>query len=293
MRRTARVVLPSSILVLQLGCATSVGVDQLAQQPSPQWPPAPDNARVTYLYSITMPADAQIRRGFFGRAWRFIKGASAEGIARPQAIHVDGGSRLYIVDTVQKRIHVFDSAGSEYYWFPKEPEPGFEFPVGIAADGKGRVYVSDASSGVIHVFDSYGKKYLTAIGETRLSRPTGLAVRPNSGDLLVVDTLASSVVVFDTRNFREKRRTGYSGEADDALHYPTDIALASDGSVYVTDSLNFRIQILNADLDFEARFGDVGDGPGFFSRPKGVAVDSDGNIYVVDALFDNVQIFNR
>lgn len=293
MSGTGRTILPLSLLMLQMGCAASISVDDQAQQPAPQWPPTPEKARITYLYSVTTPADAQIRRGFFGRAWRFIKGAKTEGIARPQAIHVDSDGRLYVVDTFQERIHVFDSEGSEYFWFPEEPTVDFQFPVGIAADGNGRVYVSDASSGLIHVFDSYGKNYLTAIGKDQLSRPTGLAIRSDSNDLLVVDTLASSIVVFDTQDFSEKSRAGHHRQAKDALHYPTNIALAPDGSAYVTDSLNFRIQILNADLDFQGQFGDAGDGPGFFSRPKGVAVDSDGNVYVVDALFDNIQIFNR
>ena len=127
----------------------------------------------------------------------------------------------------------------------------------------------------------------------QLSRPTGLALRADSNELLVVDTLASEIVVFDIGNFNVTRRAGRNGQERDALHYPTNIALSPDGDLYITDALNFRIQILSADLGFEDQFGEAGDGPGFFSRPKGVAVDSDHNIYVVDALFDNVQVFNR
>ena len=260
---------------------------------SPQWPPAPQAARIGYLYSVTTPADAKIGRGVVGKIWRFIKGGEPERISKPQGIHVDPAGRLYVVDAGQRKVHVFDSSRSRYFSFPGKRIEGFEYPVGIAADGKGRVYVSDSSTRLVHVFDSFGKKYLRSIGKGELMRPTGLALRSASDELLVIDTLSSEIVVFDTRDFTLKTRVGRIGGQRDALHYPTHIALAPDGEVYVTDALNFRIQILSSDLGFQDYFGEVGDGPGSFARPKGVAVDSDHNIYVVDALFDNVQIFNR
>ena len=65
-----------------------------------------------------------------------------------------------------------------------------------------------------------------------------------------------------------------------------------DGKIFVTDSLNFRVQVLEPDGRFIHSFGKAGDSPGYFSRPKGVATDSHGHIYVVDALMHAVQIFN-
>ncbi|MCH7632502.1 MAG: 6-bladed beta-propeller, partial [Planctomycetes bacterium] len=60
----------------------------------------------------------------------------------------------------------------------------------------------------------------------------------------------------------------------------------------VSDSGNFRVQL----LDLEGRpirtIGQKGDGAGDFSLPKGVAFDSEGHIYVVDAQFENVQVFD-
>lgn len=277
-----------------VACAGNVNDGRRQEiEASPQWPATPQAARISYLYSVTTPADANISRGWFGKAWRFIKGSDPDNISRPQGIHVDPAGRLYVVDTRKGKIHVFDSGSSKYFSFPEESIAEFEYPVGITADGNGRVYVSDSSTNLVHVFDSFGKKYLQSIGKAQLMRPTGLAVRPESDELLVVDTLASSIIVFDCSDFGVKARVGHDGKERDALHYPTNIALAPDGDAYITDSLNFRIQILSSDLEFLDHFGAAGDGPGFFSRPKGVAVDSDDNIYVVDALFDNVQIFNR
>ncbi|MFQ5548700.1 MAG: 6-bladed beta-propeller [Woeseia sp.] len=294
MERRSTIIRYLALTLILAGCASNTGGDTESQhRVLPQWPPAPQAARISYLYSVTTPADAKIGRGWFGKAWSFIKGEEPDRISRPQGIHVDPGGRLYVCDTQLGIIHLFDTSGSRYASFPEKPVEGFEYPVGIAADGKGRVYVSDSSANLVHVFDSFGKKYLRSIGKGELKRPTGLALRREPEELLVVDTLASEIVVFDTQNLEITSRVGYDGDQPDALHYPTNIVLAPDGGAYVTDSLNFRIQILNPDLDFVDFFGEAGDGPGTFSRPKGVALDSDQNIYVVDALFDNVQIFNR
>lgn len=294
MRRVAHEILLLAMPLILVGCASNMS-DRAGQENSvsPQWPPAPQVARISYLYSVTTPSDANIGRGFLSKTWRLIKGREPERMSKPQGIHVDSSGRLYVVDAGQRKVHVFDSGDSTYFSFPDKRIADFEYPVGITADGNGRVYVSDSATNLIHVFDSFGKKHLTSIGDGKLLRPTGLALRSDSNELLVVDTLASELIVFDVGNFEIKTRAGRNGQEGDALHYPTNISLAPDGDVYITDALNFRIQILSADLQFKGQFGEAGDGPGFFSRPKGVALDSDQNIYVVDALFDNVQVFNR
>ena len=165
MRRTAHTICYLLLLLLVVGCASKVGNDTTQEDGmSPQWPPAPQAARISYLYSVATPADAKIKRGVFGKAWRFIKGGEPEKISRPQGIHVDQAGRLYVVDTQQGKVHVFDPGRSRYSSFPDEPIVGFEYPVGVTADGDGRIYVSDSAAKLVHVFDSFGKKYLTSIG---------------------------------------------------------------------------------------------------------------------------------
>jgi len=63
--------------------------------------------------------------------------------------------------------------------------------------------------------------------------------------------------------------------------------------VYVTDTMNNRVEIFDADGQYIGMFGQHGDGPGYFARPKGIAIDSDGHIWVADAFQDRLQVFNR
>ena len=65
------------------------------------------------------------------------------------------------------------------------------------------------------------------------------------------------------------------------------------GNLYVTDALNFRVQIFDPNGTPLSAFGSHGDASGDLARPKGIGVDRNGDIYLVDALFDAVQMFDR
>ena len=115
---------------------------------------------------------------------------------------------------------------------------------------------------------------------------------------LTVDTGADQVKVFDADSFKLLRAIGTAGKKHTltdpgTFSDPTQVALDGDGNVYVTDMLNNRVEIFDADGQFMSEFGKAGDGPGFFTRPKGIAVDSDGHIWVVDQAENRVQVFDR
>lgn len=256
------------------------------------WPKPPETPRIRFLYTIATPQDMHIRPGLFKKIARLVKGQAPSRIMQPYGIKKDSEDRLYVVDVFSKAVHVLDRKNDNYYRFPSKPVEGFVQPIDIAIGKNERVYISDSEAGVIHIFGAHGKRYLKSIGEAELKRPTGLAVNEKTDELLVVDTLASRVVVYDQEDLRLKRTVGKDTEDKDGFHYPTHITISGKGLIYITDALNFRVQVLNSQLEFLNAFGKPGDNPGYFARPKGIATDSEGHIYVVDALFDNVQIFD-
>ena len=116
--------------------------------------------------------------------------------------------------------------------------------------------------------------------------------------LYVVDTQQDQVIVYDADSLKLLRRIGTGGK-NHFLTTPGDfaapqcVAVDKNGDVYVTDTLNNRVEIFDADGKFITEFGKAGDGPGYFARPKGIALDSDGHIWVADSMQDRLQVFNR
>jgi sugar lactone lactonase YvrE len=73
---------------------------------------------------------------------------------------------------------------------------------------------------------------------------------------------------------------------------PTGVAVDKDGNVFVSDTMNSRIEMFDADGQFIRTFGKNCDSPGCTPKPKGIAVDSDGHVWVADAMLDALQIFD-
>lgn len=90
---------------------------------------------------------------------------------------------------------------------------------------------------------------------------------------------------------------GAPGNAPGRLNRPRDIAAAPDGSIYVVDTDNHRIQHFSASgesLQVWGSFGDATIGPaagGQFNQPWGIALGPDGSVYVADTWNHRVQKF--
>ncbi len=284
------------LLLLTLFAGTGSCFKEIVQtrEPLPDiiWPKPPEIPRIRLVHAISRPEDMNISEGILSRFFRFVKGVESKSIVSPHGIAVDAQGTLYVVDNFTRLVHVFDENSGVYYTFPGN-EASLVSPIGIAVDNNDTIYVSDSKEAVIKIFRNGGKKYIGEMGRGLLARPTGLAFNPGTEELLVADTQSSEIIRYDTRNHRLKGIIGKEGNTHGYLYKPTNLVISGDGDIVVSDSLNFRIQILSPNGKYINSFGSAGDGPGYFARPRGVAVDSDGNIYVVDALFDNVQIFNK
>ncbi len=84
---------------------------------------------------------------------------------------------------------------------------------------------------------------------------------------------------------------GESGQEPGQLSGPTGIAVAADGTVFVADTGNHRVQAFDPSGGFLRTFGSVGEGPGEFRRPMDIDVDSSGQVYVAELGGDRIQVF--
>ncbi|MEI6086839.1 MAG: peptidyl-alpha-hydroxyglycine alpha-amidating lyase family protein [Bacteroidota bacterium] len=83
--------------------------------------------------------------------------------------------------------------------------------------------------------------------------------------------------------------------ANDSLHFnlPTDIAVADDGSFFVSDGYgNSRVVKFSSTGKYIKAWGTFGTKPGQFIIPHGIAIDQKNIIYVADRQNNRIQLFD-
>jgi DNA-binding beta-propeller fold protein YncE len=260
----------------------------------PVWPLPPQAPRLRFTGAFSGPGDLGMDKGgLFASIRRLFFGEEKRQLVRPYGIAVGGaGRRIYVADPGLGAVHVFDLRSHRYSLLQDSRRRDLRSPIGVAVGVGDRLFVSDGERALVFVF-SPSNKPLFSFGQGEgLQRPTGMAV---SGDrLLVSDTMGHRVLVYRVRDRGAELLFQFGGRGDGPglFNFPVDIAVGPDGRIYVNDSMNFRVQVFDAQGKFIRALGRAGDSTGSFQRSKGVALDSDGNLYVVDALADTVQIFD-
>ena len=123
----------------------------------------------------------------------------------PNGIAVDKSGDIYVTDSNNGRLLVFDKAGTQLGLIQRGPAQGeFSMPRGIVIDDVGKVYVVDAVGQGVQVYRAMA-----------------------SGD--------------QAPHYLD--RFGREGTVDGAFEFPNGIAVDSRGRVYVADWNNDRIQI--------------------------------------------------
>jgi DNA-binding beta-propeller fold protein YncE len=265
------------------------------------FPPPPDEPRFYFERSIHSSSDVKpdtdtdaLRRALTGERVFGI------GLSKPYSVAVNHG-RLFVGDTVHHDVKAFDFPERKFFQIGEdEDENGqgkLEMPLGIDVDKQGTLYVFDGKLKQILVYNRDGK-FLRYIGNPdEFVKPAGVAVNPEGTRVYAVDIGGSSsnqhkVFVFDAKSGAHLFDIGKRGIGDGEFNLPRDTVVAPDGSLYVVDGGNFRVEKFTPDGKFISKFGAIGRQLGQFSRPKEAAVDKDGNVYVIDAAFGNFQIFN-
>jgi len=192
---------------------------------------------------------------------------------------------MYVTDI--NRIRVFDFSKKKYYVIGKGT---LRNATGIAVSSDGTVYVADSGLKKVLIKKPNEPKAII-IGGDKIDGPGGMTIDESRGRFLVADAKRHVVVAFSLDG-KFIRDIGQRGDAPGTFNIPYDVEVDDDGYIYVMDSGNFRVQILDPEGRYVTEFGGVGAAPGLFSRPKGIAIDSDGYIYAVDAAFGNFQIFD-
>lgn len=250
------------------------------------YPAPPETPRIQFLTSISAEDDlgktSQFREFLIGEQ------KSAKQLVRPYSIAHDKG-HIYVADKTLKKIIILDLVEQSFSNIRDVRSGALKDPMGVFITDDGYKYVADAGRGQIIVFNERNE-FLRAYGDEKQFRPTSVAVYGNK--IYVCDISDNEVEVLDKESGEVLRKIGKKGGGKEDLYRPTHLAIDKDGNLFITDALNFRIQMFDKDGKFIRSIGELGTYPGTFGRPKGIDVDRDGRIYTADASFEIIQIFD-
>ena len=257
-----------------------------------------------FLVATAAPAGATEAPPSFVLAWHDwdcescgpFSGYSQFG--NPTGVAVDAFGNVYVTDTANNRVDIFDGSGFlTWAWGSEGSGAGqFEGPTGVALDGFGNVFVIDTGNNRIERFDLDGDLVSTwgsvGTGNGQFQAPTGVTV-DGSGNVFVANTGNDRVQKFDSSgNFLQA--WGYEGGGDGGFEAPAGIATSptTAGIVYVADTGNHRIEKFDESGNFLDAWGSEGLGQGEFEAPAGIAVESSGNVFVADTGNHRIQKFD-
>lgn len=221
-------------------------------------------------------------------------GFGEDQLNRPLGVFANG-ERVYVCDTNNRRVVVFDKSGKPLLRFGERGDQGggkFLFPYGIAADDL-RIFVGDLHQGLIHTFDSEGnftgffagelsgKRVLTAPGHIHLAQGKAYITEIKRNRVLVVDLETEELLL----------EVGLDGD----LFAPNGVTTDSDGNMFVVDTGHSRIAVFAPDGNpLRVINGSAtGHGSSMLMNPRGIGLDRFGRIIVVNNMGHNIMGFSK
>ena len=109
------------------------------------------------------------------------------------------------------------------------------------------IYVTDSKNGLIHIFSQTGD-YINHFGDPYLTWPWGILIHLDN--IYVTDTRQHAIFLFRLTDLKMVKKVGRKGSGREMFKYPRQLAISPNQHLYVTDSINYRLQILTTDLEF-------------------------------------------
>ncbi|MGC4190089.1 MAG: SMP-30/gluconolactonase/LRE family protein [Thermomicrobiales bacterium] len=212
----------------------------------------------------------------------------------PQGATVDENGLIYVADTWNHRVVIFDPQGAMVRELGQRgvqadtmdsPDPNvdtgrFYGPRGIAVSN-GEIYITDTGNERVQVFAADGT-FLRTFGGTgseagKLREPTGIAIGPD-GNVYVADSANARISVFSKSGDFVRMMPVASWQNESQLvNY---LAFGPNGLLYATNPSAASFSVIDPNTGAVLYDGNGGQE---LSQPVGITVASNGTIYLTDA----------
>lgn len=217
------------------------------------------------------------------------KGLEESKFSSPSCIsYVD--NLLYVLDTGNQRVQIFNSIGSFSKSIPlKSPMQSKYNSLFVDKDTKD-IYVTDPTTNCILVFNQAGERVsvLTEIEnqDSYLESPGGIFFQSKSATMVVTDKAGHCVMILDAKG-RILRLFGSEGSGKSEFNQPTGVFVNSWGQILVADTNNSRVQVFSQEGFYAFQFGN-----NLLLKPVGLYVDQQDCVYVADVGREKVFVFD-
>jgi sugar lactone lactonase YvrE len=169
--------------------------------------------------------------------------SSAEIVAK--SFRIGGSDGIYILDILSGQVLVLNADGqySRHVPFPEE----YGFFSDLAVDRQGRIFLLDSVEAVVYLAakDADSFSQLTESMREYVNFPARLEVDGN-GILYLVDQNGSGLALIAQDGSFLGRKLGL-GWNESGLYYPSQMCISADGSVFIADRNNNRVQMFKVD----------------------------------------------
>ena len=163
-------------------------------------------------------------------------------------------------------------------------------PYGITVNDNDEVIVVENGKDCVSIFRSDGKPVRTiqSKAKNKFNRPRGVTIT-ESNHLLITDDDGLKQC---TQEGKHLTAIGKPGDGQLEFSFPCGLAVSNHGKIYVCDTFNSRVQILNPDLSFHRYFGNESNPPAKLNQPYDIAFNSSGNFYIADYSDHSIKMFS-
>lgn len=259
------------------------------KQPLLLFPPPPEKPRVQFLTWMSGADQVEPARSSFES---FVLGEDAidiRTINKPYGLAARDGV-VYVCDTKSLCLTRMDFKEKTFTVIGTSGPGRLRKPINIIIDPLNYKFVVDPIRKQIVIF-SPEDKYVTAFDVPEPCHPVDVALYQD--ELFVLDNDSTpQIVVLNRQNGEVIRTFGSKGKEPGQFNIPGSLSIDEKGFIYVSDTMNWRIQKLTRQGESVWVKGAPGYRLGTFGRPRGIRTAPDDIFYVVDGATEIVQLMN-